>query len=384
MSTTTAPELLAIPMVSSSRTDIYSGVARLAGKLWAARQRCPGRSRTAVVVIHPSSNFMGHYLLPTLAPHGVDVIGANTRYIGNDSMLIMENCVLDIGTIIGHLRHEGYEKVVLVGNSGGGGLAALYQSQAEYPTITHTPAGDPVDIVGAGLSPADALIELMAHPGRALVFTEWLDPAVTDESDPFRQRDSAVDMFAAVNGPPYRADFLARYRAAQIARNRRLTTWVRDQLDRVTQVSAGKVRDLPFTVHGTVADPRFLDLSIEPTAREPGTLWGPPYEANVSPATLGHLTSLRSWLSQWSVDDSRCNGPEHIARVSVPVLVMYGTADQVCFPSHAQALYDAVPHDRKALVAVEGATHYFSDQTQHVERAVGMIVDWLHRYDLIS
>lgn len=378
-----APELLAIPMVTSSRVDIYSGIARQAGKLWAARQRHPGGSRTAVVVVHPSSNFMGHYLLPSLSPHGVDVIGANTRYLGNDSMLAMENCVLDIGAIVGYLRQDGYEKVVLVGNSGGGGLGALYQSQAEHPTITHTPAGDPVDIVGAALSPADAVIALMAHPGRALVYTEWLDPAVTDESDPFRDRDSTVDMFDSANGPPYSPDFMARYRAAQVARNRRITAWVRSELDRLEQISGGLVGDLPFTVHATVADPRFLDLSIEPSDREAGTLWGPPYQANLSPATLGHLTSLRSWLSQWSVDDSRCNGPEQLARVSVPVLVMYGSADQVCFPSHARALYDAVPHDRKELLEVEGATHYFSDQPAQVEVAVHKIVEWLQRNDLI-
>jgi pimeloyl-ACP methyl ester carboxylesterase len=381
--TQSAPELLAIPMLSGKRVDIYSGIARLAGKLWATRQRCPTGSGTAVVVIHPSSNFMGHYLLPALASHGVDVIGANTRYIGNDSMLTMENCVLDVGAIIGHLRAEGYEKVVLVGNSGGGGLAALYQSQAESPTITHTPAGDPVDIVGAELSPADAVIELMAHPGRALVFTEWLDPAITDESDPFRDRDSTVDMFDPDNGPPYSAEFLTNYRAAQIARNRRITAWVRTEIDRVEAATGGQVNDLPFTVHGTVADPRFLDLSIEPSDRVPGTLWGPPNVASLSPATLGHLTSLRSWLSQWSLDESRCNGPEQLQRVGVPVLVMYGTADQVCFPSHAQALYDAVPHDRKDLVAVTGATHYFADQPEHVDNAVELIVEWLHRYDLI-
>lgn len=377
-------ELLAIPMAASRRVDIYSGVARLAGKLWATRQRCPDGSGTVAVVIHPSSNFMGHYLLPALAGHGLDVVGATTRYLGNDSMLTMENCVLDIGSIIGYLRTEGYERVVLVGNSGGGGLSALYQGQAEHPTITHTPAGDPVDVVGAGLPQADAVVELMAHPGRALVFTEWLDPAVTDESDPFRDRASDLDMFDHANGPPYGAEFLGRYRAEQVARNRRITSWVRGEIERVTRLSDDRVRDLPFTVHGTVADPRFLDLGIDPSDRQPGTLWGPPYEANLSPATLGHLTSLRSWLSQWSVDDSLCNGPEQLRRVSAPVQVLYGTADQVCFPSHARALFDAVPHDRKELVALDGATHYFAGQPDHVDQAAASIRAWLWRHDLVD
>ena len=47
-----------------------------------------------------------------------------------------------------------FEKVVLAGWSGGGSLSLYYQSQAERPTVEATPAGDPVDLRGAKLSPA--------------------------------------------------------------------------------------------------------------------------------------------------------------------------------------------------------------------------------------
>jgi hypothetical protein len=43
-----------------------------------------------------------------------------TRYIGNDSNLNVENCLLDIGATVRYLREHGYQRVVLVGNSGGG------------------------------------------------------------------------------------------------------------------------------------------------------------------------------------------------------------------------------------------------------------------------
>ena len=95
------------------------------------------------------------------------------------------------------------------------------------------------------------------------------------------------------------------------------------------------------------------------------------------PASLGHYTSLRSWLSQWSVDDSNCDGPLHLARTSVPTLVVYGTADQVCFPSYARAMYDAVPHDRKKLHAVVGGTHYLQGQTQHIDELADSVSCWL-------
>lgn len=377
----TQPQLLGIAMPVSDRVEIYSGVARMAGKLWASLHRAPGSSRTVVVVVHPSSNFLGHYLLAPLAAAGIDAVGLNTRYIGNDSALTLESCVVDVGAAVAHLRGSGYENVVLVGNSGGGGLAALYQSQAESPSIRSTPAGDPPDLTSAELPPVDALVPLMAHPGRAIVLSEWLDPSLLDEADPLL-RDPALDMFDARNGPPYPPAFLADYRAAQLDRNRRITAWVRRRLEEVVAATSGQVNDLPFVVHGTTADPRFLDLTIDPSDREQGTMWGPPLQANLMPASLGHHTSLRSWLSQWSLDESNGHGPRHLARTSVPTLVMYGTADQVCFTSHARALFDAIPHERKSFVAVEGGTHYLQAQPGHVERVVDTILSWLTTHGL--
>jgi pimeloyl-ACP methyl ester carboxylesterase len=367
--------LIGIPVdLDSQPVDIYSGVARHSGKLWASLHSPAAPSKTLLLVIHPSSNFLGHYLLPVAASLGVAAAGMTTRYIGNDTTLIMENCVLDIASGIRHFRGLGYERVILVGNSGGGGLAALYQSQAERPTITRTPAGDPPDLTAADLPAADAVVAFMAHPGRAAVYTNWLDPAITNEADPW-QRDPSLDMFDPRNGPPYSADFLARYRAAQVRRNDQITDWV------LSALAAGP-NDLPFVVHGTCADPRFADLSIEPDDRTAGTLWGPAQTANLMPASLGHYTSLRSWLSQWSVATSNCDGPAHIARVSAPVLVLYGTADQACFQSDALSLYEAVTHDRKRLTCIKGATHYYLGQPDLLVQAASQLIDWLREQEL--
>ncbi|WP_205717676.1 serine aminopeptidase domain-containing protein [Actinomadura soli] len=375
-------ELLGIPMAAGAGIDVYSGVARMAGKVWGSLHRAAEPSRTAVVVVHPSSNFLGHYLLGPLAERGVDAVGLNTRYIGNDSTLIMENCVLDVGAAIGFLRERGYEKIVLIGNSGGGGLTAFYQSQAESPTVTATPAGDPPDLTKAALPPVDGLVSLMAHPGRAIVYNEWLDPAIVDEHDP-SERDSGLDMFDPHNGPPYSPEFVERYRAAQLARGRRITARVRERLAELDERADG-LRDLPFLVHGTVADPRFLDTSLDASDRKPGTLWGPAVTSNLLPATLGHHTSLRSWLSQWSVDDSNCDGPYHLARTHLPTLVMYGTADQVCFPSHARSMYEAIPHDDRRLVPVEGGNHYLQGQPDLIAYVADTLVGWLETKGLIT
>jgi hypothetical protein len=304
---------------ASGRVDIYSGVVRAHGKLWATVVRPEsGQRELALVLIHPTSNFMGHYAQDPLAARGIAAVGMATRYMGNDTALLMENCVLDVAAVVRYLKDvEGYRRVVLVGNSGGGGLVALYQSQATKPTITATPAGDPPDLTQADLPPADGLIMLMAHPGRASTYTEWLDPAITDENDPY-QRDASLDLFNPENGPPYSADFLDRYRAAQLARNRRITAWVRERLAYADKNDKPEFADMPFAINGTCADPRFVDLTIDPSDRPAGTLWGEVPVANNIPATLGHYSSYRSWLSQWSIDDSECNAVRHLPSVSVP------------------------------------------------------------------
>jgi alpha-beta hydrolase superfamily lysophospholipase len=376
-------EVLPIPMTQGSRLDINSGVARLSGKIWAALWKDDRRpASTAVLIVHPASNFIGHYALEHLAARGVAAAGLATRYVGNDSALIMENCVLDVGAAIRHLRGLGYERIVLVGNSGGGGLAALYQEQAEHPTITHTPAGDPVDLAGADLVPADKVVLAMAHPGRAVVYTEGLDPAITDEREPF-ERDPELDMFEPANGPPYAPGFVERYRLAQLARNRRITDWAVRQLDalrgRARETPDGDKTapdDLPFLVHGTAADPRFLDLALDPSDRAPQTLWGSPWAANFLPASLGHHTSLRSWLSQWSHDHSRANAFRALPSVQAPVMVVHGSADCAAFPSHARDMYDAIAHDRRELVEIKGADHYFQGRPDLAERMCDHIAEW--------
>jgi alpha-beta hydrolase superfamily lysophospholipase len=377
-------ELLEVPMAPpSGRVDIYSGVARSHGKLWATVVRPESDQRDlALLLIHPTSNFMGHYAQEPLAARGIAGVGMATRYMGNDTALLMENCVLDVGAVVRYLKDvEGYQRVVLVGNSGGGGLVSLYQSQAEHPTITATPAGDPPDLTQADLPQADGLILLMAHPGRATTYTEWLDPAITDENDPYT-RDASLDLFNPENGPPYSPEFLERYRAAQLARNRKITAWVKERLAYAKESGKHEFDDMPFAIHGTCADPVFVDLSIEPSDRPYGTLWGDPPVANNIPATLGHFSSYRSFLSQWSIDDSECNAVRHLAHVSVPVLVVYGTADSAALPHAAQESYDAAPEGKRKLVAIKDATHYFSDQPELMEQAMDEIATWLREEKL--
>jgi pimeloyl-ACP methyl ester carboxylesterase len=371
--------LLEIPVPSSGRVDVYSGVARLSGAIWASEVRQRGHQpQTALVMIHPTANFLGHYALPTLAGLGVGAIGLTTRYVGNDANLNVENCLLDIGATVRYLREHRYRRVVLVGNSGGGTVVPYYQAQAEHPSVSAPPGGVGPDLTAAELPRADALVLFMAHPSRARLSMEWLDPAIIDEAVPFG-RDPGIDAFNADNGPPFSASFIERYRAAQLARNRKITSWAEQQLARLQHSGhwPGGLDDLAFVVHGTSADLRFLDPQIDASDRVTGsTLWGTPEIANYLPAGVSRYTTLRSWINQWSVDRTYGNALLWLPKVEAPVLVVGGSADTGSPPAVLGQLYEAVETAPREQVVVDGATHYFEGQPDLLRQACAAMAAW--------
>jgi alpha-beta hydrolase superfamily lysophospholipase len=343
-------------------------------------------SKTAILFMHPIGG--GAYLPMTnaLARAGHHVIYAGSRYRGADYALIMEKVAQDLGAAIKDARERlGYERVVLAGWSGGGALSVFYQQQAQHPTITSAPAGDPPDLTREPMPPADAVLLLAAHVSRHGTLTEWMDPSILDESDPTR-RDPELDIYNPdnPNKPPYTAEFLARYRAAQIERNRRVTRWVRDTLDEV-KASGRPLDERGFTVHGTMADPRWLDPAVDPNDRVPGTCYlGDPRVVNMGPVGLARFSTLRSWLSQWSYDDARADGEKCGRDIAVPTLVIGNTADNACTPSHTRRLFEAIGHPDKECYEVQGATHYYGGPGQRpmLRVAAGKITSWLAERDL--
>jgi pimeloyl-ACP methyl ester carboxylesterase len=335
-------------------------------------------SKTAIVFSHPIGGGSFLPLVNRLAAAGVHVIYCNPRYRGNDTALIMEKCVLDLGACIKDLPERfGYESILLGGWSGGGSLSLFYQDQAENPTITETPAGDPADLVAAKLPPAQGILLLAAHVSRSHTLTEWIDPSIENEEKPF-ERNSELNLYdpANPNQPPYSEEFLARFRSAQVERNRRITTWAKQTLD-MLQADPGAAPERAFCVHGTMADPRFLDPTQDPSDREPGLCYlGEPRVVNDGPVGLARFTTLRSWLSQWSLDESRADGVGNASRISCPALVINNTADLACTPSHAQRLYEAIGHDDKEIHQIQGADHYYISAPEKAGEAVELIKGW--------
>jgi pimeloyl-ACP methyl ester carboxylesterase len=361
------------------------GFAGTQGKTFLEGQRLVPRGKssdTIYLFMHPATTLNLLPMPTALAAAGLHVLCAGSRYAKNDSALIMEKVVYDLGQYIRHAREAlGYEKVVLVGWSGGGSLSLFYQAQAESPSLTHTPAGDPYDLTAAKLERADGVIFIAAHLSRAETLTEWLDPSVRNELDP-DQRDPELDIYApdARHRPPFSADFVQRFREAQRERNRRITDWVLDKLHYLKRKNDGEM-ERAFVVHRTMCDVRWIDPDVDPNGRKPNWCYlGDPRIANAAPAGLARYSSLRSWLSQWSYESSNAKGPANAARIRrTPVLQIVNQADDAVPATHNPAIRAALATPDKEYVEIDGATHYYVGQPQQLAKCIDSVLDWSHR-----
>ncbi|GFM31271.1 alpha/beta hydrolase [Novosphingobium sp. PY1] len=349
------------------------------------------KPKTAVIASHYVGDWSTHYLGPYMAKRGYGFLGWNTRCVGTAvaTGFNLEHSLIDIGVGVRWLREvAGVENVVIIGNSGGASLMGCYQAQALDPHID--PGSAPAELM-ENLIPADLYISLAAHPGRAKVFTEWLDPSVTDENDPL-SRDPELDMFNPKNGPAYSPEFLERYRAAQVARNERITLWAEAELERLREgipaseqelagnatfgvASKDGVFDRFFVIPRQFADPRFLDLTIDPSKRPVGCYMGDPMQSNYSGYGLAPISSAREWLAMFSLSRTQVRIENQLPRITQPALVISANHDQGCFPSHAQAIFDVIGSADKKLISLDGA-HFFEHSGSRDELA-DVIAGWL-------
>ncbi|HEX3918888.1 MAG TPA: alpha/beta hydrolase [Caulobacteraceae bacterium] len=366
---TTGVESQFIGRVSPTAPRIQAGGHPCQGIYWTPAGRRP---RVALIATHYNVDFAEHYIAPYFARRGFGFLGWNTRYRGAEDLFILEHALIDIGVGVRWLREEaGVETVVILGNSGGGSLMGAYQAEATTPALAEGLRGAGREALQS-LPGADLYISLNAHKGRPEVLTDWMDASAVDEFDPTKT-DPALDPFDPANGPPYAPEFIARYRAAQRARNQRITDRAKAELARV---QAAGVPDILFPLYRTWADLRFMDPAIDPSDRPcPGCYRGDPRIANKTPG-IGRANTLRTWLSMWSLSESKCNGAEHLARIALPSLVVQSTGDMGVFPSDARGVHAALAATDKRLEMVPGA-HYFEDSEASREAAVDLMAEWI-------
>jgi len=362
------------------RKDIYGSIDDaivLQGQIM--RGETP--SKTAIVVMHPVGSPAYLPVFAHMARAGHHVLACGSRYWNGDAALQMENVLLDLAAVVRDARErQGYEKIVLLGWSGGGSIMAGFQAEAEKRTITASASGEYTALAETDLIPADALMLVASHRSRHHLLTGQLDASIGDEANP-EAKDASLDLYDPANPaqPPYDAAFLERYRAAQLARNRRITAWAKDRLAALR--AAGREHEEHcFVVQGTMADPRWLDPAVDANDRKPGwTYLGDPRMVNNSPVALGRYTSLRSWLSQWSFDDAQVDSVDAGARIGVPSLIVTASADDACPPSHTDAMFEALAATDKRKETIAGANHYFSgpEGRAHLDQAVALMTGWM-------
>ena len=351
--------------------------ALVRGLLWTPPN---GKWKTAVILSPPRGDFSVHYACPLLAAAGYAVFGFSTRYINNDTDCLHENCIVDVKVAHDEMIRRGAEAVVLLGNSGGGSLMAMAHAE-----------------LGIG----DGWVGMAAHPGEGVFMLQVIDPSVTDESDPF-SRDPALDMYNPDNGwrpwpeaSSYDPAWLETYRAAQIARVARIDAVAKQSIADAEEAgqqlqgihkstNLAEWRDLRarrvftkyLTIYRTLADPAYLDLSIDPDQRPMGSLFAfpDPFEANYGRGGLARTMTARGWLSTWSGLSSHAKLADTMPDVKVPTLLVHPTADTEIRIRQAQEIVANSGAADSTYLEMKGAPHYLEG---HRVEALAAVAEWI-------
>jgi pimeloyl-ACP methyl ester carboxylesterase len=375
------------PAVRQTVVQLYAadgGKSR--GLLYMPANRKP---RTVVIIAHPRGEFFQHYSIPYWLEAGFAAFAQNTRYLNNDSMMLHENLLLDLAAGMRFLREEqGFDRIVMLGNSGGGSLFAYYLAEgctSKGSRVASPPGGGAPDLNQFDLPLADGLIVLAAHPGQGKVLMGSIDAAVADETDPFAT-DPSLDMYDERNGykaPPaessYDREWLLRYREGQRARVARIDAIARHHIAEA-QNARTATRSADFArapadyrnfmqrrmfaprimiVYRTMANPNYLDLTLDPSERSLGSIFAPrPDLFNYHAFGLGHVVTPDAWLSTWSGISSYAYLARNLPKVTLPTLVVGAMADQDIFVSDVRAEYEQSGAADKRIEIVEGADHF--------------------------
>ncbi len=339
-----------------------------------------GKPDTVVCVMHPREFMACHYLIPDIVESGCAAWSQGSRSVGNDLRLEHELALLDVAAGLNFLRDQGFRRIVLLGNSGGASLYAFYVQQSALDgsrRLARTPGGRPVDLANLAMPQVDGFVFVAPHPGQGMLLMECIDPSVTDEGDPL-SADSSLDALDPKNGfaePPasskYPPEFLQCYRAAQRERVARLDAVAKD-LIAARMEARKKIKDgggsehlrraaahTPImTIWRTDADPRCFDLSIDPSDRTYGTLWGrDPRASNYGAVGFARNCTPEAWLSTWSGLSSNAALAKTVPSIAQPVLFVEYTGDVSTFPSVARSLFAAIGTSQKTHLRVRGDHH---------------------------
>ena len=95
-------------------------------------------------------------------------------------------------------------------------------------------------------------------------------------------------------------------------------------------------------IYRTLANPAYLDPSIDPSNRPLGSIFSPgdPIIGNYGPGGLARVMTPRAWLSTWSGLSSQADLPDTIGHVTIPTLIVYADGDCDIFPAEQRELFE--------------------------------------------
>jgi len=345
------------------------------------------RPRVGVHLLHPRTDQTQNYNIIPLVRAGYAVLGRAGRWVNNDISTIHEHLLLDVAAGVRALHDLGCDAVILLGNSGGGPLSALYQAQArKTPEARYktTAAGTLFDLGRFDLPPADGMVMIGAHLGQGYCLAKWLDPSMCDDADALSV-DPELDMYNPGNGfrvPPeassYSADFLARFRAAQAERGRRLDETARHRIAvrraaieaaelfesrGKTELALAQRRRARFTNHMAVwrasADPAWLDPTYEPDDRDICAFNNEarPDLQNFVPF-LSPFLSPDAYLSTWSGLSGRALTVDRLAEVRDPLIVVHYAGDGTTQIREARRMCDESGAEDRSFELIRNVDHY--------------------------
>jgi alpha-beta hydrolase superfamily lysophospholipase len=121
-----------------------------------------------------------------------------------------------------------------------------------------------------------------------------------------------------------------------------------------------------------------IDPTIEPSDRRPNWCYlGDPVKANYGVFGVGTVSTLRTWLSMWSLRTSQCTAAPHLARITLPALVVHATADACVYASDARTLQDAIAAPDKTLEFIK-ADHYLQEPDAARAQTADLITAWVN------
>ena len=138
-----------------------------------------------------------------------------------------------------------------------------------------------------------------------------------------------------------------------------------------------------MTIYRTMANPTYVDLMIDPSSRDYGSLLSErPDLMNYSAIGLGRTCTARAWLSTWSGLSSHADLVQNVERIKEPSLLVTPARDREVLPLDTRSIFESMASWDKKSLSFE-ARHYFEPEPGETtgpdaDRMLDAVIPWIH------